>query len=111
MKLSILKLVLIAFLLTEAFLSSAQASEIKLASWNIRNISDTSRSDAELGIISLILSRYDFVAIQEVRKNDKALKRIQKILKDDFKVDYSIDVSPPVGDQGKDTLLYGELTR
>ena len=29
------------------------AEEIKLASWNIRNISDASRSDAELGIISL----------------------------------------------------------
>ncbi|MDA0692617.1 MAG: endonuclease/exonuclease/phosphatase family protein [Nitrospinae bacterium] len=77
------------------------AEEIKLASWNIRNISDASRSDAELGIISLVLFRYDFIAIQEVRTDDKAIKRIQKILKDDFQVDYEIDVSGPVGDKGE----------
>lgn len=77
--------------------ATAESNFIEVASWNIRNLSDSSRSDAELGIISLIIFRYDFVAIQEVRTNDIALQRIQKILKDDFQADYEIDVSDPVG--------------
>ena len=75
--------------------------EIRIASWNIRNLSSNSRSDAELGIISLVLFRYDLIAIQEVRTDDMALKRIKKILKDDFQAEFEIEVSEPVGTEDR----------
>ena len=70
-------------------LAAAPASPktISLASWNIRNISTRSRSGAELGIISLIIFRHDFIALQEVLDKE-VIERIQKILKKDFQVDY-----------------------
>lgn len=69
---------------------------ISLASWNIRNVSSNSRTEAELGIISLILFRYDFIAIQEVR-DEEVLARIVGILQNDFQVTYQFDVSNEVG--------------
>ena len=49
-----------ALLILFSLSAGAQApDEIHLASWNIRNISTGSRSDAELGIIALIVFRYD----------------------------------------------------
>lgn len=101
MKAKTLRVLILAGIFVLSIKPIAFSEEIKLASWNIRNISDSSRSDAELGIISLILFRYDFIAIQEVRTDDKAIKRIQKILKDDFQVDYDFDVSDPVGTGGE----------
>ena len=69
---------------------------ISIASWNIRNVSDKSRSDAELGIISLILFRYDFIALLEVI-DEMVIGRVQEILKEDFRVDYGYSVSAQVG--------------
>ena len=57
---------LIVAMVAGSFLASASSvradDTISIASWNIRNVSDKSRSDAELGIISLVLFRYDFIA-------------------------------------------------
>ncbi len=90
-----------------AFLTTmARAEEtISLASWNVRNISNNSRSDAELGIISLIVFRYDFVAMQEVL-DEEVIGRIQKILKDDFQADYGISVSDKVGHNKKERYAF-----
>ena len=79
--------ILLMFLLL--FSTAAISEVLNLASWNIRNISSNSRSDAELGIISVILARYDFIAIQEIRTDTKSLDRLVKILKDEFRLDYS----------------------
>ncbi len=78
-------------------IGSSFADEIRIASWNIRNLSSNSRSDAELGIVSLILFRYDVIAIQEIRTDDRAIRRIQEILSEDFQAEYGMDVSEPVG--------------
>ena len=78
---------------------------ISIASWNIRNISDKSRSDAELGIISLILFRYDFIAIQEVI-DETVIGRVQKILKEDFRADYDFVVSARVGGNKKERYAF-----
>lgn len=78
---------------------------ITLASWNIRNISDSSRSDAELGIISLIVFRFDFIALQEVL-DAEVIERIQDILKKDFQVDYDIAVSGQVGHSKKERYAF-----
>ena len=76
-----------------------------MASWNIRNISNNNRSDAELGIISLILFRYDFVAIQEVLDR-QAMDRIKAILKKDFRSEYEVIVSDQVGDSKKERYAF-----
>ncbi len=48
---------------------------IKLATWNIKDLSTSSRSDFELMQISYILQNYDFIAIQEVN-NEQAIERL-----------------------------------
>ena len=89
-----------------ALASSVRAGDtISIASWNIRNVSDRSRSDAELGIISLVLFRYDFIALQEVL-DETVIERIREILKRDFRVDYDSAVSPRVGRKKKERYAF-----
>lgn len=88
------------------FGGSARAQDsISLASWNVRNISNASRSDAELGIIALILFRYDFIAMQEVL-DEAVIGRLQRILNDDFQAPYDIVVSGPVGHGKKERYAF-----
>jgi len=42
-------------------------AEIKLATWNVRILSNGSRDDNELSQIAEVIKRYDLVAIQEAR--------------------------------------------
>jgi len=44
-----------------------QPSSIKLATWNVRILSNHSRDDTELAEIADVLMRYDLIAIQEAR--------------------------------------------
>jgi deoxyribonuclease-1-like protein len=90
------------------FSTATLAETISLASWNIRNISSNSRSDAELGLISVVLARYDFIAIQEIRTDTKALDRLVRILKDEFRLDYSYVASKKVGNSSR-TEIYAFL--
>ena len=59
--------------------SDGEQSELKLAAWNIRIMSDNSRTDAELEAIARTLVDYDFIAIVELR-DEVVLKRTQEIL-------------------------------
>jgi deoxyribonuclease-1-like protein len=62
------------------FTASGQETEIlNLASWNIRILSNNSRDDSELSAISQIITRYDLVAIQEVR-DEQVIQRLIKFL-------------------------------
>ena len=100
---------LIVAMVAGSFLASASSvradDTISIASWNIRNVSDKSRSDAELGIISLVLFRYDFIALQEVL-DEKVIERIQEILKQDFRVEYDFAVSARVGRNKKERYAF-----
>ena len=69
--------------------------ELKLASWNIRIMSNKSRTDAELMKIARTLADYDFIAIVELR-DEAVLKRTQKILSQMGKT-YQYQLSPAVG--------------
>ena len=75
--------------------SDANQSALKLAAWNIRIMSDKSRTDAELQAIARILIDYDFIAIVELR-DEMVLKRTQKILMQMGKA-YQYQFSPAVG--------------
>ena len=100
---------LVVAMVVGVFFASASPARadttISIASWNIRNISDKSRSDAELGIISLILFRYDFIALQEVI-DEMVIGRVQEILKEDFRVDYEFSVSAQVGRNKKERYAF-----
>ena len=76
----------------------SRRSELKLAAWNIRILSDRSRDDTELHKIAQTLIDYDFIAISELR-DEKVLKRIQKILSESG-AEYGYLVSDPVGREG-----------
>ena len=76
----------------------SRRSELKLAAWNIRILSDRSRDDAELHQISQTLIDYDFIAISELR-DENVLKRIQRILSASG-AEYGYLISDPVGRVG-----------
>ena len=59
--------------------SDAEQSGLKLAAWNIRIMSNNSRTDAELRAIARTLADYDFIAIVELR-DEIVLQRTQRIL-------------------------------
>ncbi len=93
------------------FLSSipqARANQtIKIATWNIRDLSTNSRSDFELLQISYILKDYDFIAIQEVNDQEVILRLLYwlKVLDNSF----GSLVSPPSGtgsEREQYTFLY-----
>ena len=73
-------------------------SKLRLASWNIRILSDNSRDDTELHQITQTLIDYDFIAISEVR-DEKVLKRVQRILSESG-AEYGYLISEPVGRAG-----------
>ena len=56
----------------------SEQSDLRLAAWNIRIMSNKSRSDTELMKIARTLADYDFIAIVELR-DEAVLKRTQKI--------------------------------
>ena len=76
----------------------SKRSELKLAAWNIRILSDKSRNDDELLRIAQTLIDYDFIAISELR-DEKVLKRIQRILSASG-AEYGYLISDPVGLEG-----------
>ena len=55
----------------------SEQTDLRLAAWNIRIMSNKSRSDAELMGIARTLADYDFIAIVELR-DEMVLKRTQK---------------------------------
>ena len=75
--------------------SGAKQSELKLAAWNIRIMSNKSRTDAELMKIARTLADYDFIAIVELR-DEAVLKRTQRILSQ-MGTAYDYQFSPAVG--------------
>ena len=88
--------------------SDAKHSELKLAAWNIRIMSNKSRTDAELEAIARTLADYDFIAIVELR-DEAVLKRTQRILLQMGKA-YQYQLSPAVGRGVKElyAFLYKE---
>ena len=76
----------------------SRRSALKLAAWNIRNLSDASRTDTELDQIVQILIDYDFIAISELR-DETVLKRLQRILSESG-AEYGYQISEPVGQMG-----------
>ena len=67
-----------------------------LATWNIRIFSDNSRDEDELLQICMILSRFDFLAIQELRDTE-VLDRALIHLEESFGRTYEYVVGPEVG--------------
>ena len=73
----------------------SEQSDLRLAAWNIRIMSNKSRTDAELMEIARTLADYDFIAIVELR-DEAVLKRTQRILLQMGKA-YDYQFSPAVG--------------
>ena len=73
----------------------SEPMELQLAAWNIRIMSDKSRTDTELKQIAKTLADYDFIAIVELR-DEAVLNRTQTILAQMGKT-YQYQLSPAVG--------------
>ena len=81
-----------------------EQSELRLAAWNIRIMSNKSRTDTELQQIARTLADYDFIAIVELR-DEAVLKRTQKILSAMGK-SYQYQFSPAVGRGSKERYAF-----
>jgi endonuclease/exonuclease/phosphatase family metal-dependent hydrolase len=68
------------------------APPIRLATFNVRGLSDRSRSDGELRDIAELVAPYDIVAIQEAR-DYLVLERLVRLLKGDFGRDFEFSAS------------------
>ena len=74
--LTLILFLIITCSILQLFPNYASANQtIKIATWNIKDLSTSSRSDFELMQISYILQNYDFIAIQEVN-NEQAIERL-----------------------------------
>ena len=84
--------------------SISERTDLRLAAWNIRIMSNKSRTDAELVKIARTLADYDFIAIVELR-DEIVLKRTQKILSQMGKM-YEYQFSPAVGRRSKERYAF-----
>ena len=82
----------------------SEPMELRLAAWNIRIMSDKSRTDTELEQIAKTLADYDFIAIVELR-DEAVLKRTQTILAQMGKM-YDYEFSPAVGGGVKERYAF-----
>ena len=82
----------------------SEPMELRLAAWNIRIMSDKSRTDTELKQIAKTLADYDFIAIVELR-DEAVLKRTQTILAQMGKM-YDYEFSPAVGGGVKERYAF-----
>ncbi|WP_119418495.1 endonuclease/exonuclease/phosphatase family protein [Desertibaculum subflavum] len=90
-----------------------EADKIRIATFNVRILSNASRDDCELAYIAGILRHFDLVALQELRDGD-VLDRLRKALDQDKVVKvpkdtWQAEVSKPVGRGVKE--LYAFLYR
>ncbi len=58
--------------------------ELDLATWNIANLGNQKRRDKDLELIAHILSKFDIIAIQEIRADLEAFNTILGFLGDEF---------------------------
>lgn len=81
--------------------SCLDASEtFTMATWNIRMFSEKKRSGHDLVQIASILSRYDLIAVQEIRDSQVMLKLIKHL------PGYSYILSAPVGRRNKEQYAF-----
>ena len=73
-----------------------------VASWNIQSLGGSKRTEESYWYIAEILSRFDLVAIQEVKRRLGDLERIRRLLGDWW--DYVV-TDPSEGDGGNDERL------
>jgi len=84
---------------------------LNLATWNIREFDSTkygSRTDEAFFYIAEIVSRFDLVAIQEVREDLSALERLQEILGDWWKYVVTDVTEGRPGNRERMAFLYNE---
>lgn len=73
-----------------------RAQTVRIASFNIRILSNKSRDDTKLKKICEVVGQYDLVAIQELR-DLTILRRVQTNLQQSMQVEWRFDASEPVG--------------
>jgi len=95
-------IIFILFVLStnQSFAKNPETNSIKLATWNIRILSNGSRDDNELAQIADILKRYDLIAVQEAR-DITVLNRLKNILPE-----YDYIASDPVGTSVKELYVF-----
>jgi len=71
--------------------SLIEVDSITVASWNMHNLS-SDETEIKLGLISLILSRYDMIVLQEIGKPE-VIDQLQQILQEVFELTYQSKVA------------------
>lgn len=77
---------------------------LRLASWNIRNLSKK-RSDEGLEVIASIIHNYDFVSMIEIKDSD-IVNRLCRLLRDEYGRVYKYEISAAVGRGSKEHYCF-----
>jgi len=89
---------------TPVMAETQESSFLKMASWNIRILSN-SRTDDELRKIGNVAQKFDFISIVELR-DEQVLKRLVAILRNEFGKIYQYELSLPVGGVQKELYAF-----
>jgi hypothetical protein len=71
-------------------------ASLSVGSWNLLNFARGSRTDAQIGMLALVVARHDVVPLQEIRTDDVAVRFLASVLKDELGLDFDSITSDPV---------------
>jgi endonuclease/exonuclease/phosphatase family metal-dependent hydrolase len=88
--------------------AAGKSGTFRMATFNVRALSDRSRTDGELRDIAELVAPYDIVAVQEAR-DSLVLERLVRLLKDGFGREFAFSATPKLKSGGGE--LYAFLWR
>lgn len=91
-----------------AHVPRARADNLRLATWNIRELGKTPRLDASIGILARVIASFDLVSIVELRDNLGDLHRILATLGGPWRAVYSDYLFDHGGNRERVGFVYRE---
>lgn len=79
---------------------------VTIASFNMKDFSDKTRTDQELSMVTDVLSKFDLISVQEVVGNPIILNRTVDMLNNKTGKQYLFEVSEPLGNVQKERYAF-----
>jgi len=79
---------------------------VTIASFNMKDFSDKTRTDQELSMVTDVLSKFDLITVQEVVGNPIILNRTVDMLNNKTGKQYLFEVSEPLGNVQKERYAF-----
>jgi endonuclease/exonuclease/phosphatase family metal-dependent hydrolase len=90
----------------DAAVPAARPSNLRLATWNIREFGKTARHDASISIIATLLASFDLISIVELRADLHDLVRVLRALGPHWRVVYSDYLRDAGGNHERNAFVF-----